>query len=52
MPSGPALPGERKRARDWFRKGAAVSHIAREMGRPRKTIQDWTADLRQAKASQ
>lgn len=46
MPSGPALKGERTRARQWFKKGATISHIARKMDRPRETVRDWLRDLR------
>lgn len=46
MASGPAQPGERTRARQWYKKGATITHIATQMGRPRETIRDWVADLR------
>lgn len=47
MPRGKALPGEKKRARDWYRKGQSISYIAESMGRPRETIRDWLTDLRE-----
>lgn len=46
MPSGPAQRGEKKRARDWFRKGQSITYIAAQMERPRETIRDWVKDLK------
>lgn len=47
MPRGQALPGEKRRARNWYRKGQSITYIAESMERPRETVRDWVADIRE-----